>query len=567
MSFECLSNELLLEIFDYLSSINILQCFYNLNIRFNKLIYFYFKSHCLNFQSSSKFNFDLICQKYLSIINNQIISLRLSDDDNTPKQIDLFFSSYNLSFQQFSYLKSLSIHQIYSFNSLKILIYQLPYLKNLQYLKITRYFILYNDIYDIQIINSINCLSKLIYCSLDITNNDNDSCFTTLSIISSTLKNLSIPHLDCNLKQLLYVIKHIPNLESLNAYLTDSSNIFSIPSINFLSIKILKLRFQGSLNTITTLFKIMPNIEKLKIELISTYINGYEWENLIENNLLYINLFQFKMSLSLSNSNSKENKINEILNSFQTKFWLEKHQWFVQCSYNLIDILPIVYIYTLPYSFKHFLYNDNDQIKPSTNFSNHIHYLYYNHILSENYSISNIYLNNIHYLYLTIPYNDSFYSIIKKYDQIKFLHITLVNSMNKNDELKLQILFNKLNNLYSLKFYSWTIEDLFPIELKNSSIRQIDLRGVKLFYNNFQCQKLCQSSIIQQCKIIFINLKQENDIIYLIQHLNNLCILIVKCQLLKQNENIIQWLEQYLPSTCAISMCTDNDDSIRIWIR
>jgi hypothetical protein len=193
MDLESLANELLLDLFEHLSSVHILQAFYDLNTRFNNLIFFHFQTHSLNFQSTSKYDFDLVCQKYLPSITDEILSLRLSGDDDTPQQIDLFFS-YGLSLQQFSYLKSLTIYRIYSLNSLQRIINELSYLPHLTYLKITRHTIVYNEIYDIGIIDLIGRLPNLIHCHLDITH-DNDRCILVPSIISSSLKDLSIPHL------------------------------------------------------------------------------------------------------------------------------------------------------------------------------------------------------------------------------------------------------------------------------------------------------------------------------------------------------------------------------------
>ncbi|CAF3684677.1 unnamed protein product, partial [Rotaria sordida] len=95
--------------------------------------------------------------------------------------------------------------------------------------------IVYNEIYDIEIIDSIERFPKLVYCYLDIIN-DNEYCFLTPSIISSSLKYLSIPYLDCNINQLIYLIKHISNLQSLNIRIVEHSIILEILT-NFYQLK------------------------------------------------------------------------------------------------------------------------------------------------------------------------------------------------------------------------------------------------------------------------------------------------------------------------------------------
>jgi len=576
MYLELLANELLLDIFEYLSSVDLFQSFFDLNIRFNNLIFLHFQTHSLNFQSTSKYDFDLISQKYLPSITNKIFSLRLSDDDDTPQQIDLFFS-YGLSFKQFSYLQSLSLYRIYSLNSIKKILDELIYLPNLKTLKITRHTILYNELYDIGIIDLIKHLPNLIYCHLDITN-DNDCCYLTPSIISLSLKDLSIPRLGCNINQLLCLIKHIPNLQSLNIRIVDHSNIPQKTSIEFLSIKKSKFLFYGSLNTMNNLLQTMSNLRELKINMPSTYIDGYQWEIIIENCLPHLIIFQFKMSISLSSQKSKEEKIDEILNSFRSQFWIIKHQWFVQCNWILTDTSSIVYVYTLPYAFQNFLYIGNGQLKSTCLDENHnwsfnrIHNLYYSYVPSQNLTLSNIQLDNIRHLDLTIPFDDSFWSMISTFDRLNSLNIVLHGDMNSNDiHLKLQELVDRSSHLFSLAFFSWSVQNIFPFQIKNSSIRQLDLRGPNTVYDYIQCIDLSRSLIGKQCQVLLINVEQQTNIIDLVNNMQNLRALIVKCpkkvQTLKEDENLIKWLEERLPSTCAISKSIEIEDGIRLWIR
>ncbi|CAF1511023.1 unnamed protein product [Adineta steineri] len=84
MNLECLANEILIDLFEYFKIEDLFHTFYNVNYRFNILLLKYFHSYHLDFQSVSKSNLHVICTKYLPLIRNQIISLRFSDDDNTP---------------------------------------------------------------------------------------------------------------------------------------------------------------------------------------------------------------------------------------------------------------------------------------------------------------------------------------------------------------------------------------------------------------------------------------------------------------------------------------------------
>jgi hypothetical protein len=577
MDLESLANELLLDLFEYLSGVDLLRTFYDLNTRFNDLIYLHFQTNMLNFQSISKCDFDFVCQKYLSSITNQIRSLRLSDDDDTPQQIDLFFS-YHFSLQQFSYLQSLSIYRIYSFHSLERILDELPSLVHLRHLKLTRYNLVFNELYDIGIIDRIERLSNLLSCHLDITNTD-DRCILIPSIISLSLKDLSIPHLSCNINQLLNFIKYISNLQSLYIRIVDHSTLSQISSMNFLTIKKLNILFYGSCNSIKNLLQTMTNLQELKINMPSTYIDGHYWQTLIETNLSNLILFQFKMSTSIFHQKNKEEKIDEILNSFRSHFWIHKHQWFVQCHWVNADASSVVYVYTLPYAFHNFLYIGNGQLK-STCIDEHqnwsfdrIHNLHYSYVPTyQNSSFSYVHLENIQYLDLTIPFDDSFWLIVPTLDRLKSLNIVLNSEMYSNDmQSKLQSLIDRSSNLRSLTYFSWSNQNIFPFEIKNSSIRQLDLRSPNLVYDYLHCIELSRSSIGQQCQVLLINVEQRTNIMYLINHMNNLRALIVECpktlQTSKKDENLIEWLQQNLPPTCVILNTNKTDDNIRLWIR
>jgi hypothetical protein len=326
------------------------------------------------------------------------------------------------------------------------------------------------------------------------------------------------------------------------------------------------------------LLQTMSNLQELKINMPSTYIDGYEWETIIKNNLSHLIVFQFKMTISLSNQKNQEEKIDEILNSFRSEFWIKKHRWFIQCHWILTDTSSVVYVYTLPYAFQNFLYSGNGQFQSTCPDDNQvwsfdrIHNLYYGYVPSQNVPLSYIHLNNVRYLDLTIPFDDSFWSIVSRLDRLNSLNIVLNSDMNSEDvQLKLQILIDRSLHLYSLAFFSWSNQNIFPFEIKNSSIRQLDLRSPNLVYSYEQCIDLCRSSIGKQCQVLLINVEQRVNIVYLVNHMKNLRALIVKYpvefQTSRTDENLIQWLGQLLPSTCAISDITEIDDNIRLWIR
>ncbi|CAF1210474.1 unnamed protein product [Adineta ricciae] len=133
MYFESLANELFLEVFKYLSTSHIYHAFHGLNIRLDELILEYFRNSHLDLRSISKLDFDIIVQEYLPSMLDRITSLCLSDDDDTPGQIDEFFS-HGLKLRQLVNLHSLLLNNIRSESIMDTIILDLPYLSNLTHL-------------------------------------------------------------------------------------------------------------------------------------------------------------------------------------------------------------------------------------------------------------------------------------------------------------------------------------------------------------------------------------------------------------------------------------------------
>jgi hypothetical protein len=107
--FENLSVEILYMVFDYLSAHHILQAFSNMNSRFDGMLSTY-QGYQFDFRSISRAQFDLICTY---IKPNQVISLILSDFDDTPDQLKLFSSRFQIvDFKRIRMLKLINIESI-----------------------------------------------------------------------------------------------------------------------------------------------------------------------------------------------------------------------------------------------------------------------------------------------------------------------------------------------------------------------------------------------------------------------------------------------------------------------
>jgi hypothetical protein len=182
MQFESLVNELLLELFKYLSTSHTFHAFHGLNSRFDRLIHEYFRS-C---------DFDTICQQHLKQMANRITSLCLSDDDDTPGQIDQFFA-HGFTFDQFTNIRSEIMMN-------KIII-DLTNLSNLTHLTSRQCYFSMKE--NISFINNIWSLPKLVYFCVKIEYKYRQShhfvdkyrrdngIFIHPTIISSTIECLS----------------------------------------------------------------------------------------------------------------------------------------------------------------------------------------------------------------------------------------------------------------------------------------------------------------------------------------------------------------------------------------
>ena len=163
-TFESLANELLVELFEYFDGIHLFCGFSALNSRFDNLLLNNFPIYYFNFQSVLRKNFRIYCQKYLSLISNQVISLRLTDEDKELQQTYIFYDNY-FPLRQFTRLKSLTLCHVRSTEILNKILSDCSCLTHLA-LKDLK---LRSDRNDILLdLNNIWNLPKLIYFHLSI---------------------------------------------------------------------------------------------------------------------------------------------------------------------------------------------------------------------------------------------------------------------------------------------------------------------------------------------------------------------------------------------------------------
>jgi hypothetical protein len=217
--------ELLHYIFGYLWAHEIFDAFSNLNGHLDAVLVNYDR-YSVNFRSILKSRFDVICRQ---IRPDQIISLTLSDDEETPNQYELFFSLFDI--EQFINLRSFNMNSIGN-NAFKRLLSNLYKLKYLSSLKLPRLSKPYDISLDSAIQNLLPQLSQLLV---------HDINYLLIKQLPH-LRHLTLVHCHClHLPNIFYQVSKLHSLSITIA--TDESTDWSnqMPSLTYLSQLVLRI--------------------------------------------------------------------------------------------------------------------------------------------------------------------------------------------------------------------------------------------------------------------------------------------------------------------------------------
>lgn len=583
MHFEFLANELLLDLFEYFDTSHLFHAFHGLNIRFNQLLYHHFQSHQFNLQYISKEDFELLLKNYLPLIINEIKSLRLSNDETSD--LPELLLSYGFTLNKFHNLQFLSLYNIHSIETLTRIIYQCQYLPQLIHLNIMKYS--ENDIHKniTDLLNNIWNLKTLLYCNLNGIIHPDETSLSKITMISSSIKYLSIENIPSNLTCLSHLLICTPNLQQLSTTIY-SYSLNDHMKNNILTLKSLKLFFGGSINSLKNLLEKIPNLTNMMIITSHVYINGNIWKQLIIDYLPNLKVFQLKMELDFQERNDDMNEItDELIHSFQNLFWIEEHQWFIRLHWNPSDPYKSITLYTLPYAFDTFDYSNKSCTK-STCLDSENQYWSYDYVeifdhsniennLLDNFSLLRARFPNIEYLQINLPFDNMFWLRYFSFNHLKSLSISIYKY---SGYLQLQTLFDQAPYLYSLKI-EFSIDFLINLfQLTSQSIRRLDfldiLNNQSIYFTKDDCMNLINSSFGKQCEVLLIRLKSRYLVMNLIENMFNLRLLIFECEddhesfltfSLTKNE-LIQWLKSHLPSTYSIIRHPRKRFRIQIWI-
>jgi len=464
MHFELLANELLFDVFEYLSFVDLLNGFQNLNNRFDNLIVDYCQTcQSLDFRLISKENLNFFRRRYLPSVVDHIENIYLSDSDRNPYEIDLFLSRL-YPIYRFTNLKSISLESLYSIDKLKRLLNDLKQIPTLNSLKLIESYLENDPKKLVEIMNQIWSLENLQDCYLDFSFSSK-SYFIVSTIFSCSIENLTIKGFQCSFEELAFLYEHTPNLKSLSIELTssfddDQSKLLLIPTLTQLNLKT-----SVSADFIVSLLKKTPCLNQLTIQTKNVYISGNKWQLIIENYLFYLQKFDFQMEFS-SETDEHQEELDRIVKSFENSFWIEQRQWFIRCFSFKQNDLYFYNVHSLPFHFKHFNINFNENFSckstvPTDEQSsfkyNYVQNLDCSYSIVDSLCLPKFQFENVQNLTLSIGSEMNLFEFVKcRYENLRSVSIRIVDYLYQHEQIQqIQSILDQSPNLFHLAFTFW----------------------------------------------------------------------------------------------------------------
>ncbi|CAF0773998.1 unnamed protein product [Adineta steineri] len=327
--FEDLSNELLLDIFDFLDGYHVFEAFSNLNNRIQHLITSSYFSLKLNISFMSKSNFNRRSNNIIRPYMNQIISLQLSESFF----IKNFFTSL-FSDTSFNRLESLVLNDLNVDDDVSILnsLAQLPRLFSLKIFcyECNELFFIFQSIFRLPVLQ----YAKILYSNWTTTvpfplaTSDNQR--------SMTLEYLTVdsPH---HLTSIYNLLSYTPRLRRLSV-----ESIFDtrckplkqfIQPRNLTSISL--CYWDLSFDKFASFIAIVGSeLEFLRISIKhpTALSNVYQWQQLILRHMPRLRTFLFDYHGPLTKDAHGNSRCRTLLDEFASPFWIER-QWFFAHSH------------------------------------------------------------------------------------------------------------------------------------------------------------------------------------------------------------------------------------------
>ncbi|CAF3678100.1 unnamed protein product [Rotaria sp. Silwood1] len=288
--FEDLSGELLMVIFEYMDVEDIWTIFFNMNTRFNTLVFDSRLRLTANISKIDKAKFDKFCLSLFQTNCYNIFTLILSNNYYRYPQIEQFL--FHTNFIYFQSLYSLILIDI-NYNELINITKQIKQLINLNHLHINTHEIFH----DKQLINvtyelfnqpnirvlGLNFHEKIQWC-------DNK----TLSL--SNIKVLSLNFI--NIDRLFLLLSHCPHLHSLSMTLdsrcntlitNDNNELLSQTTVKYPQIVHLRFYYRSfNVSILQRLLDVLPSLKRFSIDTLiykEDYIHATFWTLLLQQRL------------------------------------------------------------------------------------------------------------------------------------------------------------------------------------------------------------------------------------------------------------------------------------------
>ncbi|CAF3338917.1 unnamed protein product [Rotaria sp. Silwood2] len=340
----------------------------------------------------------------------------------------------------------------------------------------------------------------------------------------------------------------------------------------------------------------MPNLRHLTMDLTRVSENfswyGYEWEEFIVAYLPKLKTLQFRMMFSFRWCCNEE-KVDELLNTFRTPFWLNERRWFVRCEYNIRSMDMGLMglngsLYTLPYSFTAYRNFQTQMLFKSTCPHDEDHWFYTNvreidDVYKDfNWSLCPIRFPNIERLTIGLPANEDIWHVFLNLGHLTFLNIQQVDDTALD---QLQVIIDRAPRLNTFVIKKSPASLVVLSKITSPSICQIEWRNFTMMsdelFDHNDCSTFVTSSLGRQCEILTIAVKKTANIFYLINTMSCLRSLTCQCQeddgyqlvsmfqplfQLLEVDRFMERLKKDLPSTCSIRRVPTDCTRVEIWI-
>ena len=253
---------------------------------------------------------------------------------------------------------------------------------------------------------------------------------------------------------------------------------------------------------------------------------GNKWKKILTKYLTKLKIFRLRMYFEFPHHKNVDEQLEKLINTYRNTFWIDQHQWFVQCDCIPFGTYHHGILYTLPYAFDSFVFYDTPKSKYTC--PNDMFYWIYNQVNNlqyMKYKTDSILLPfqfpNIRHLKIGIPFDENFRLCIPSLHQLTSLE-AIPGENFRYDQL--QILINLSPHLYSLRFFCSIGFNVSITRISSPSIRRLNFitkcSSSISYFNQDECAALAYSQLGQQCEVLLIKIENRINVLDLTHAIN-----------------------------------------------